>query len=322
VIFLISLQVKVSKSSVNAVLKESGLSSPIGRRSKPGKRKQKFRIPPQKKDQIFEESKELLIDYKGLRGDPSDNIPGIPGIGEKTGTELIVKFGSLENLYSKIAKQEAREVKQDERIKTKEGGTPIVLEGVKPRVVQLLRDHKDEAMFSKMLATIRRDAPIKFELEENLFKDHFDRLKVETLFKRLSFRSLISKLPELESDSGDKEDAKPPLEETTEPQETKELVIMRWLLDSAHSDPSLAEILMYTDTQTVPEAKDKLLAELEKDELMNLYNEAELPLVSILEEAKERGVLVDTVVLKKLSEDYHKELSKREKSIWKYSVTI
>src|SRR3989338_9581757 len=81
-----------------------------------------------------------LIDYKGLRGDPSDNIIGVKGIGEKTATTLIQEFGTVENIYKNINK-------------------------VKPeRLKKLLEEGEEEALFSKTLATIRPDAPIDFKL--------------------------------------------------------------------------------------------------------------------------------------------------------------
>jgi DNA polymerase I len=89
---------------------------------------------------------ELLPDYKGLRGDPSDNIIGIAGIGEKTATELIKNFGSIESMYERLKKDEAA----------------FLAAGIKPRIIQLLKDGEEEALFSKTLATIRRDAPITF----------------------------------------------------------------------------------------------------------------------------------------------------------------
>ncbi len=92
----------------------------------------------------------LLTDYKGLRGDPSDNIIGIAGIGEKTATDLIVNFGSLEKMYQVLKK-------------SPEKFTEV---GIKARMIELLKNGEEEAMFSKTLATIRRDAPIDFELPE------------------------------------------------------------------------------------------------------------------------------------------------------------
>ena len=97
----------------------------------------------------------LLPDYKGLRGDTSDNIKGIKGIGEKTATTLITTFGTIENIYKKIS--------------TKDGEEEFKKVGMTPRVIELIKKNKDEAMFSKILATIRRDAPINFVLPEKTF---------------------------------------------------------------------------------------------------------------------------------------------------------
>ena len=83
----------------------------------------------------------LLVDYKGLRGDPSDNIIGVKGIGEKTATALIQECGTIENIYKNL-----NQVKLSDRIKN------------------LLKKNEKEALFSKTLATIRTDAPIHFTL--------------------------------------------------------------------------------------------------------------------------------------------------------------
>jgi DNA polymerase-1 len=105
---------------------------------------------------------ELIPDYKGLRGDPSDNIPGIKGIGEKTATILITNFGTIENIYGALNKENSDE--------------DFIKVGITPRIIELLRTNEEEALFSKMLATIRRDAPIKFTLPEKTFKESLDEL--------------------------------------------------------------------------------------------------------------------------------------------------
>ena len=102
--------------------------------------KERFGFPPK-----------LIVDYKGLRGDASDNIPGIPGIGEKTATELITKFGGIEAIYKKLKKNEQA----------------FLEAGIKPRIVNLLKAGEEEAQFSKMLATIRTDVPVTFSLPES-----------------------------------------------------------------------------------------------------------------------------------------------------------
>lgn len=117
---------------------------------------------------------EHIIDYKALRGDTSDNIPGVKGIGEKSATELIKKYGSLEEIYNHISE-------------------------IKPRYQKLLSENHEEAVLSKDLATIDTNAPIKFKLEEGILKQ-FSKQEVLELFKELEFRSLINKLPQSSED--------------------------------------------------------------------------------------------------------------------------
>jgi DNA polymerase-1 len=120
-----------------------------------------------------------MIDFKALRGDPSDNIPGVRGVGEKTALDLIKTFGSLEKLYQAIEK-ESPKVKK-----------------IKERYLNLLKEHKKEAFLSKKLATIVRDIKLKFDLNE-CSKKEYSREKVVQLFRELEFQSLLNKLPETE----------------------------------------------------------------------------------------------------------------------------
>jgi DNA polymerase-1 len=122
-----------------------------------------------------------MIDYKALRGDPSDNIPGVRGIGEKTATELLQEFGNLEAVYKSIESKE-------QRAKSK----------VKPRIIDLLIEHKKEAYLSKELATIKLDAPIAFDLAKCRAYD-FDREKVAGVFSELGFKSLLPRVQDLVS---------------------------------------------------------------------------------------------------------------------------
>lgn len=116
----------------------------------------------------------LIVDYKALKGDPSDNIIGVKGIGEKSATELIKKYGAIENIFAKL---------KEEKVEAK------------PRIIELLKNGEEEAMFSKALAEIRTDAPIDFYLEKISWKDGFDAEKVKPLFNELGFKSLINRLP-------------------------------------------------------------------------------------------------------------------------------
>lgn len=123
-----------------------------------------------------------IIGFKSLRGDPSDNIPGVPGIGEKTAIQLIKNFGSLENLYKKIQIPESEsqinsKIQIPDKLKTK------------------LIEYKEQAFFSKTLAEIERGAPIDFCLEKCRW-GKYSKEKVTKIFKNFEFHSLIKKLPE------------------------------------------------------------------------------------------------------------------------------
>lgn len=120
-----------------------------------------------------------IIDYKALRGDPSDNIPGVKGIGEKTATELLQKFETLEDLYQTLEKN------------TK------AAQAIRPAIREKLLTHRSEAFLSKKLATIKRDVPIEFDLSTAAVQN-YDRSKVVRMFQDLNFKSLLSKLPEIE----------------------------------------------------------------------------------------------------------------------------
>ncbi len=112
---------------------------------------------------------EQVIEYKGLVGDTSDNIPGIKGVGEKTAMTLLNKYNTLEGIYSNINE-------------------------LKGRTYTLISEGYEQAVFSRDLATINRDVDIQLNLEDCVLQD-FDEDKVISLLTRFEFRSLISKLP-------------------------------------------------------------------------------------------------------------------------------
>lgn len=114
---------------------------------------------------------EHIADSKGLKGDASDNIPGVPGIGEKTAAKLIQQFGTIDQIYARI----------DEV-------TPARLQG-------LLRQNEAAARQSKELATIVTRTPVTLNLDDCQIS-RYDRNKVTELFRELEFFSLLDKLPE------------------------------------------------------------------------------------------------------------------------------
>jgi DNA polymerase-1 len=110
-----------------------------------------------------------LVDYKALVGDKSDNIPGVAGVGDKTATELLKKYGSLDSIYEN-------------------------LEDIPPRWRGKLEAGRDNALLSRTLATIRTDAPVRLVLEE-CRAGQYAREEVAALFQTLEFRTLLSRLP-------------------------------------------------------------------------------------------------------------------------------
>lgn len=113
-----------------------------------------------------------IIDYKALRGDPSDNIPGVKGIGEKTAKDLLAQFNSLEDIYKNIEKID------------------------KERTKKLLAESAEESVLSKELATIDTNIPIQFDLNAYIVHD-YDIKKVEEVFAKYEFSSLLKKLKSL-----------------------------------------------------------------------------------------------------------------------------
>ena len=116
----------------------------------------------------YEVTPKEFIDLKALMGDSSDNIPGVPSVGEKTATKIIVEYGSIENAYAHV-----------DEIKP-------------PRAANALREHYDLAELSKVLATINVDADFAYDLEEaklgNLYTE-----EAYVYFQRLQFKNLLSR---------------------------------------------------------------------------------------------------------------------------------
>lgn len=274
---------------------------------------------------------ELIADYKGLRGDPSDNIVGVKGIGEVTATSLITTFGTIESIYQALRSG------QEEKF----AGA-----GISPRIVQLLKDNQEEAEFSKMLATIRRDAPISFVLPAKTFRDGLEVKKVELLWKELEFRTLPQRLLQL-LNKWDGKVIEKPRDQTNfsaeKPRSGGEILVGRsgqgalfggvsseeiekvglalWLVRSNLTNPQMEDILQFAETDDFVLAKSKILAELKEKKLERVYEEIELPLIPITHAMEKRGIKIDRVELHRLGATYHLELDRLEKRIWELAGT-
>ena len=122
-----------------------------------------------------------MIDYKALRGDPSDNIPGVKGIGEKGACNLLKEFYTLENLYKKLDRLTEKQI--------------IDSPSLSKSVVEKLKTNKQMAFFSKKLATIHLKVPLKITLKELDWQRKYDIDKIKALFNELNFQTLIKRLP-------------------------------------------------------------------------------------------------------------------------------
>lgn len=126
---------------------------------------------------------EQLGDWKALRGDPSDNVPGVPSIGEKTAQELIKNFDNLDNLYEQLksCSSEKEFIAKNPEIK------------ISPRIFKNLKDFEDQAYFSRHLVLIDKEAPFDFGLEEAKFQIP-DEGELKGLLNKLGFQSLLLKI--------------------------------------------------------------------------------------------------------------------------------
>jgi DNA polymerase-1 len=119
---------------------------------------------------------EQLADLKALAGDVSDNIPGLPGVGEKTATKLLQQYGSLRGIYDHI-------------------------DDIAPdKLRDTLREYRNRAFQNKELSTIVKDVPIKLDLK-TCQVSHYDRNEVARLFQELEFINLLPRLPQMKAES-------------------------------------------------------------------------------------------------------------------------
>lgn len=277
---------------------------------------------------------EMIPDYKGLRGDPSDNIVGVKGIGEKTATILITSFGTIEDIYKEL------EAGHEEKFKTV---------GITPRIIQLLKENKEEAEFSKMLATIRCDVPISFVFPPKEFKETVDSKKINALWTELEFRTLpqrfatqlskwrgggemISsegatnnkKAKEERVDGKDEDNAQNDnnngqltFEKMPDPLDLEMTGVALWLIQSNITNPTLEDVLQYANTEDFKKAREQIMSELAKRDLEKVYEKIELPLIPISHRMEDRGVMISREVLNQLAKDYHAELDRLQALIWK-----
>ena len=254
-----------------------------------------------------------IPDYKGLRGDPSDNIPGVKGVGEKTATILISAFGTLEEMYAALKKDPEK----------------FTALGVKEGMMQKLKEQEEEARFSKMLAEIRLDAPIEFALPNKGWRETVDPKKTLEMLVEFDFRSLLPRVKQVlnttlvdGSDSITVEMAsdlfgKTPALEQVPKDELEKITLAAWVLDTNLTEPGLDDVYRIGKSEKFEEARAHILADIKKNKLDLVYEKIELPLRGVLRAMERKGVRLDKKFLKELSKEYTKELDKIAARIFK-----
>ena len=263
--------------------------------------------------------KSQFLDLKALKGDSSDNIPGVSGIGEKTAAKLLNDYGDLDNIYNNIDK-----ISGSTRTKLEAG--------------------KDSAYMSKKLAEIMLDAPVSLA---DLPDFHFDRNQVLAGLKKLEFNSLIRKLTAATSDreperpfSSDHKLGQAPLSVSEEKWSSgSNNPLIGWDIKSImHGNEEIAqEILngkpfwdlgqaafllnpLSREQPTLADPKEeyqKQLIEFKKyPKLLQVLQDFDLPLIPILYKMEKRGMLIDHKYFASLKKEYTAEVKKIERVVW------
>ncbi|MEA3249352.1 MAG: DNA polymerase I [Patescibacteria group bacterium] len=141
---------------------------------------------------------EQQIDYKALRGDPSDNIPGVRGVGDKTAVMLLTKYGDIDSIYGSIEKGDEKAQELRDTLKQK------------------LIDGKKDAMRARGLCEIRRDVDMEFDIKDAEYRT-VTQEQMKEIFERYQFLRLLKQLPSIDSDEGRKAAGQMGLLEAKEP---------------------------------------------------------------------------------------------------------
>lgn len=257
--------------------------------------------------------KEQFLDLKALKGDASDNIPGVPGIGEKTAAKLLGEFGDLEGVYQNIEK-------------------------IKGSVQKKLIDGRDNAEMSYRLAKIMTDAPVSLEEIKDLV---VDKKKITAKLKELEFFSLVNKFKQELGE--DLEKLSPENNETVEFSKAElpeDLIVGCDIKKMMHEDPEVrAQILAGQKFWDLNQA-DFLLDPLRRKNLLDLnidkkqeywrqqtelnkilklkriLTEFDLPLIPVLYKMEKKGILIDKNYFVNLKSELKNQISQIEQKIY------
>ncbi|MBI5644655.1 hypothetical protein HY970_01000 [Candidatus Kaiserbacteria bacterium] len=238
---------------------------------------------------------EHVTDYKGIVGDTSDNIPGVPGVGETSAKKLIMTYGDLSKIYKALHAKGVDAVAKET--------------GVRAQYVSRVAGHESQALFSKKLATIHHNVPIGFKLPERQYHLEDHAATIAPLLDELEFRSLRERLKGKLSSVAEIEEKQTIGGKEIDPEALEETSIALWLLRSDLTTPDLSDILTFANTEDFELARKKIFAMLrETGRLVDVWERIEQPLIPIVRRMHDDGIAVDTKYLQQLSKQYTKEL--------------
>ncbi len=252
-------------------------------------------------EKVFEKygfSRELIPDYKGLAGDASDNIKGVSTIGEKRATDLIKAFGTVEDIYKALEKDEENFIKK----------------GFTKKIADALKTDKESAFLSKNLATIHTDLNIGEKyINSKKWIDLINKEEATSQLKRLGFRGLLERLNSLIGEGGSEND------EEIDEEKLREASVALWVLNEEFTDASYEEILSYTETENLDSALNFIKNKLKEKGLISVWEKIEYPLIPVIAKMEKNGIQVDKNKLKVLSGEFNKRIDVLEKKIYDLS---
>lgn len=236
------------------------------------------------------------VDYKAIRGDTSDNISGVPGIGEKGALELIKQFGSLDGVYEAVERQ---------------SNLPAGKAGkIKPGTLKKLIEGKAKAYLSQKLAYIDQKNHLDFDFDKTLLED-YDQAKVLELLRGLGIKALDNRLPKLSKSAAAQVEKQQVLKPVDAPKPNAlikteaQALIAAYLLDPGRREYDTSDWTA-------------LAASLSREKkLLKIYEEIELPLMPVLGKMQERGIKLDLPWLIALNKRLTKRIEELIKQIHK-----
>lgn len=248
---------------------------------------------------------EHVVDYKGIVGDTSDNIPGVPGVGETSARKLIATYGDITKIYAALHTKGVDEVAKET--------------GVRKQYIARVAEHESQAIFSKQLATIHCDVPIDFSLPTQHWhmSDYADT--IVPLLDGLEFRALKERL---RSTLNIKEEAAEisVQAKAVDKEAFEEAAIALWLLKSDLTNPTVEDILRFGQTESFDVAREKIFSTLrDTGRLIGVYESIEKPLIPVIHRMNKTGILLDTKYLAELKKEYSKGLAELSTRIFKHA---